>query len=171
MKLERPKFYLPLYFCAMAVKDLRDFVQKLEDAGELVRIKEYVNPYLEIAEITDRVSKTEGQNKALLFENTGKDFPLLINMMGSEKRMAMALGVDKIDDARKEIEALMADLMAPKQGIMNQLQMLPKLGKLASWMPKLVNTKMQLANKLFNQNQILRNCLYLPAGLLMEALF
>ncbi len=125
----------------MARKNLNEFIQQLDDAGELIRIKEYVNPHLEISEITDRISKTPNQNKALLFENTGTDFPVLINMMGSEKRMAMALGTETIDDARVEIEQLMGDLMTPKDGIMNKLQMLPKLGQLASWMPKTVRKR------------------------------
>jgi len=125
----------------MARKNLEEFIQELEAADELVRIKTYVDPILEIAEITDRVSKTPAQNKALLFENTGTDFPVLINMMGSETRMAMALGRESIDDARVDIEELMGDLMTPKSGMLNKLQMLPKLGKLASWMPKVSNKK------------------------------
>ena len=125
----------------MAVKNLQEFVDKLEAAGELIRIKEFVDPHLEIAEITDRVSKHPKYNKALLFENTGKDFPVLMNMMGSEKRMAMALGVDEIDDARKDIESLFQDLMAPKDGIIDKLKALPKLGKMAGWMPKIVNKR------------------------------
>ena len=61
----------------MAYKSLAHFIQVLEQSGELVRIKEYVNPHLEITEVTDRISKQYGP--ALLFENTGYDFPLLIN--------------------------------------------------------------------------------------------
>ena len=125
----------------MAVKNLQEFVDLLDKAGELIRIKEFVDPELEIAEITDRVSKYEPLNKALLFENTGTDYPVLMNMMGSEKRMAMALGVNEIDDARKDIEQLFADLMAPKDGLLDKLKTLPKLGKMANWMPKVVNTK------------------------------
>ncbi len=76
----------------MAYKNLQQFIDTLEKAGELVRIKTYVNPKLEMAEITDRVSKEPGGGKALLFENTGYDFPVLMNAYGSEKRMCMALG-------------------------------------------------------------------------------
>ncbi len=77
----------------MAYKNLQHFIETLEKEGELIRIKEYVNPKLEIAEITDRISKTPGGGKALLFENTGYDFPVLMNAYGSEKRMCLALGV------------------------------------------------------------------------------
>jgi len=79
----------------MAYKSLNAFIETLEHEGELVRIKTFVDPILEIAEITDRISKTPDRNKALLFENTGTDFPLLINAFGSERRMALAIGVDQ----------------------------------------------------------------------------
>ncbi len=122
----------------MAYKSLRHFIQTLDEAGELIRIKEYVDPVLEIAEITDRVSKTPAQNKALLFENTGTEFPVLINSMGSEGRMAMAMGVEKLDDVAAEIEGLFKLLTGPKNGLLEKLSMLPKLGQFASWMPKVV---------------------------------
>jgi len=67
----------------MAYKSLQHFIKTLEEQGELVRISEYVSPHLEIAEITDRISKSKG--KALLFENNGTKFPLLINAFGSER--------------------------------------------------------------------------------------
>lgn len=124
----------------MAYKSLTEFITALDKAGELVRIKEFVDPVLEIAEITDRVSKTPDRNKALLFENTGTEFPLLINSMGNEKRMCMALGVNELDDVAKEIENLLKKMSAPKNGLIEKLAMLPQLGKFASWMPK-VTTK------------------------------
>ncbi|PQJ10569.1 menaquinone biosynthesis decarboxylase [Flavipsychrobacter stenotrophus] len=125
----------------MAYKSLREFIDTLEKAGELIRIKEYVNPELDIAEITDRISKTPDRNKALLFENTGTEFPLLINSMGSEKRMCIALGVNHLDDSMHEIEDLFKMMSAPKNGILEKLAMLPQLGKFASWMPKVVKGK------------------------------
>jgi 4-hydroxy-3-polyprenylbenzoate decarboxylase len=118
-------------------RNTQHWIKTLEEAGELVRIREYVNPHLEIPEITDRVSKATGDgNKALLFENTGTAFPLLINSMGSEKRMAMALGVEKLDDVGKQIEELLKQLMKPKDSITEKLKMLPTLSAISSWMPK-----------------------------------
>ena len=73
----------------------------MEAAGELQRITTKVDPRFEITEITDRISKSEGGGKALLFENTGTDYPVLMNMMGSDKRMAMALGVEDLSDISK----------------------------------------------------------------------
>ena len=123
----------------MAYKNLQHFVDTLEQAGELVRIKTFVDPKLEIAEITDRVSKTDGP--ALLFENTGTEFPVLINSMGSQRRMCMALGVENLDDIKNEIETLFKDLAGPKEGLLDKLKMLPQLGRVASWMPKLSNRR------------------------------
>lgn len=122
----------------MAYKSLSAFIEALDRAGELVRIKTFVDPVLEIAEITDRVSKTPDRNKALLFENTGTDFPLLINGMGSEKRMCMALGVNELDDVARDIEDLFKMIASPKNGLLEKLAMLPQLGKFAGWMPKVV---------------------------------
>lgn len=126
-------------FAPMAYKSLRAFIDALEKAGELVRIKTFVDPVLEIAEITDRVSKTPDRNKALLFENTGTDFPLLINSMGSDRRMCMALGVNHLDEAMNEVDGLLKKMSTPKNGIIEKLAMLPELGKFASYMPKVVS--------------------------------
>lgn len=123
----------------MAFKNLQEFVDLLELSGELVRIKEFVDPKLEITEIADRISKQYGP--ALLFENTGYDFPVLINSMGTEKRMAMALGVDKLDDIGHEIEGLFKTLTGPKNSIFEKLKVLPQLGEIASWMPKNISGK------------------------------
>src|SRR5256886_11327400 len=120
-------------------RNTRHWITTLEEAGELVRIKEYVNPELEIAEITDRISKHNGP--ALLFENTGTDFPLLINSMGSEKRMAMALGVKDLNEVGHEIEKLFYQFTGPKESILDKLKLLPTLGAISSWMPKIISGK------------------------------
>ncbi len=125
----------------MAFKNLKQFIDLLEKEGELVRIKEYVNPHLEISEITDRISKTPGGGMALLFENTGYQFPVLMNAYGSEKRMCLALGVSQLDDVAKEIESLFQLLASPKENIIDKLKLLPKLGQFASWMPKVRSGK------------------------------
>lgn len=125
----------------MAYKNQQQFIDALEKAGELVRIKTYVNPKLEMAEITDRMSKEPGGGKAILFENTGYDFPVLMNAYGSEKRMCMALGVNHLDDTAKEIENLFKMLASPKESILDKLKLLPKLGQFASWMPKVKSGK------------------------------
>ncbi|HEY8690686.1 MAG TPA: menaquinone biosynthesis decarboxylase [Chitinophagaceae bacterium] len=125
----------------MAYRNQQEFITALEKEGELVRIKTYVDPKLEIAEITDRISKSGNGGKALLFENTGYDFPVLMNAYGSEKRMCMALGVKHLNDVAKEIENLFKLLSSPKENILDKLKLLPQLGKFASWMPKVKSGK------------------------------
>ncbi|MCS7284809.1 MAG: UbiD family decarboxylase, partial [Hydrogenobacter thermophilus] len=79
----------------MPYTDLREFLKTLEREGELARIKEPLSPILEISEVTDRVSKTPGGGKALLFEKVeGYSVPVLTNMLGSEKRIKLALGYE-----------------------------------------------------------------------------
>lgn len=116
---------------------LREFVAKLEAAGELKRISTEVDTHFEITEITDRVSKMEGGGKALLFENVrGSKYPVLMNMMGSDRRMAMALGVDNLDDISKRIDKLLKEAMSPKNTLMDKLRMLPLLQDVAKWFPR-----------------------------------
>ena len=117
----------------MSYLNLQAFIQSLEQAGELIRIKDYVSPHLQITEIADRMSKHNG--KALLFENNGTRFPLLINSMGTEKRMCMALGVQTLDDTAGQIEELMAGLMTPRDSFFSKLALLPTLAEVAKFMP------------------------------------
>lgn len=107
----------------------------MEAAGELRRITCKVDTQYEICEITDRISKCEGGGKALLFENTGTDYPVLMNMMGSDRRMAMALGVDSLDDITRRIETLVEGVMSPKSSLWEKLQVLPLLKDVAKWFP------------------------------------
>jgi len=120
----------------MAYQGLRDFVSALEQAGELKRIFEPVSAELEITEITDRISKAKGP--ALLFEKVeGHSTPLLINAFGSNKRMAMALGVDDIEEIAAELEGLVQ--MPLPTGIVEKLKMIPKVARFAKYPPKIVS--------------------------------
>ena len=121
----------------MAFQGIREYIELLEQKGELIRIEQYVNPVLEIPEIVDRVSKSPEGGKALLFENTGTDFPVLINAFGSNNRMALALGADNLNAIGDEIESLFKKLVSPKAGLMEKLRMLPMLGQISSWMPEI----------------------------------
>ena len=91
----------------MAYKDIREFMAALEGRGLLKRIKAEVDPYLEICEITDRVSKEKGaKNVALYFENVkGSSFPVLTNALGSMERMAMGLGAGSLDEIGARVRA------------------------------------------------------------------
>ncbi len=125
----------------MNFEGLKGFIEILEKKGELIRIKSFVNPELEITEITDRFSKQLGGGKALLFENTGTDFSLLINALGSEKRIALAFRRNSVFELEKEIESLFKDFMQPKDNIWDKLKMLPQLKKVSEWMPKKIKGK------------------------------
>jgi 4-hydroxy-3-polyprenylbenzoate decarboxylase len=92
----------------MAYDSLRDFVARLDAAGELKRIAAEIDPVLEITGIADREMKSPGGGKALLFEKCrGAKFPLLINAFGSTKRMALALGVDDVEGIARDLETIM----------------------------------------------------------------
>ena len=117
-------------------KNLREYIARLEREGELVRVKTPVSTRFEIAEITDRVVKSEGSGKALLFENTGTEFPVITNMMGSSRRIAMALGVESLDDIGDRISALLGDALSPKSSLWEKMRMLPLLADVAKWFPQ-----------------------------------
>jgi 4-hydroxy-3-polyprenylbenzoate decarboxylase len=120
----------------MAYDGLSAFVRVLEREGELVRIGRECDPYLEIAEIADRTMKAGGP--ALLFERPkGSAHPLLINAFGSERRMAMALGVADLEDHAKAIEELVKT-KAPSSA-RELAAMAGKLPQLASAVPKKVS--------------------------------
>ena len=116
---------------------LRKYIEALDRAGELIRIGARVSTAYEIAEITDRMAKSPDGGKALLFENTGSVFPVATNLMGSERRMAMALGVERLDDLTARIDALVKQAVSPKNGLADKLRMLPLLGEVAQWFPRL----------------------------------
>jgi 4-hydroxy-3-polyprenylbenzoate decarboxylase len=117
----------------MAYTGLAGFIKELAKKDELRIIKSFISPELEITEITDRVTKSGG--KALLFENTGTDFPLLINAFGSDIRMAMAIGGANLDDTSKEIDELFENLSDTKGSVFKKLSKLPSLIHLAGIMP------------------------------------
>src|SRR5690606_22060479 len=92
-------------------KDLRDFISTLEQSGELKRIKVPVDPYLEITEICDRTLRAQGP--ALLFENPkGYSMPLLGNLFGTPKRVALAMGQSDVA-ALRDVGKLLAFLKEP----------------------------------------------------------
>jgi 4-hydroxy-3-polyprenylbenzoate decarboxylase len=117
------------------LKDLRDWIALLEREGELVRVSAEVDPDLEITEIVDRTVKAGGP--ALLFEHPkNSEHPLLINQFGTERRMCLAFGVERLDD----IAAKVADVleMQPPEGLMEKVRGLQKLKSVADSRPKTV---------------------------------
>lgn len=125
----------------MAFTDLREFIRALDERGWLKRIQQEVDCELEITEITDRVSKMSGdKNVALLFENVkGYDMPVLMNAFGSMERMALAFGVDKIDDVADEIQEIFKLPYISLQNKMDLLKIIPT-AKRAINFPKYVKS-------------------------------
>lgn len=121
----------------MAYRDLRDFVSRLEKEGELKRISAEVDPVLEITEITDRVTKAGGP--ALLFERPkGSRVPVVINLLGSERRVNLALEVENLEEVANRVRSFL-DVQTP-QGFLDKVKMLPKLAELGSFFPKTVRS-------------------------------
>jgi 4-hydroxy-3-polyprenylbenzoate decarboxylase len=120
-------------------KNLGEFVTELEKLGELRRIKAQVDPELEITEIADRVMKSPGGGPALLFEQVkGSSLPLLINTLGSRRRMTLALGVEDFSEVAERIRDLLAaQVPATWWG---KVKKLPELAQLAGFAPKVVRS-------------------------------
>jgi 4-hydroxy-3-polyprenylbenzoate decarboxylase len=130
----------------VAYDDLRQWIKALNKAGELKRIREEVDPILDMAEIADRASKTAKRGgspggPALLFENV-KGYPgssVLMNQFGSDRRMKMALEVDFLDEISDRIRAFM-DIKSP-EGFLEKFKMLPMIAEVGKFFPKTVAAK------------------------------
>jgi 4-hydroxy-3-polyprenylbenzoate decarboxylase len=124
----------------MQYQDLRDFISQLERAGELKRIAVEVDPRLEMTEIADRVLRAGGP--ALLFERPkGGNMPVLANLFGTVKRVALGMGTD--DPAKlREIGKLLAYLKEPEppKGLRDAWDKLPVLRQVLNMAPKEVRS-------------------------------
>jgi 4-hydroxy-3-polyprenylbenzoate decarboxylase len=123
----------------MKYKDLRDFIADLERRGELKRIPTPVDPHLEVTEICDRVLRAGGP--ALLFENPkGSQIPLLANLFGTEKRVALGMGQEEVN-ALREVGELLAYLRQPDppKGLRDAWEKAPVLKQVLNMAPKSIN--------------------------------
>ena len=122
----------------MKYTDLRDFIQKLESIGELKRINHLVDPYLEITEICDRTLKMGGP--ALLFENVrGSNVPVLANLFGTPRRVALGMGEEAVECLRN-VGELLAFLKEPEppKGMKDAWEKMPVFKQVLNMAPKLV---------------------------------
>lgn len=122
----------------MKFKDLRDFVQQLEQRGELKRIQVPISPVLEMTEICDRTLRAKGP--ALLFENpVGYDIPVLGNLFGTPERVALGMGAEAVSELR-EIGKLLAFLKEPEppKGLKDAWSKLPIFRKIIAMAPKVL---------------------------------
>ena len=119
----------------MGIRDLRDWISLLEREGELFRVTAEVDPDLEVTEIVDRTVKAGGP--ALLFENPrGARHPLLINQFGTERRMCLAFGVERLDDVARRLSDVLE--LQPPAGLMEKVRGLQKLKSIADSVPQSV---------------------------------
>jgi 4-hydroxy-3-polyprenylbenzoate decarboxylase len=117
--------------------DLRDWIARLEQEGELVEIDAEVDPYLEATEIVDRTVKAGGP--ALLFRNPkGSSHPLLINQFGTERRMCLAFGEPTLDAVARRLEDVLE--LQPPAGLVEKVKGLGKLKRIADSVPKVVRS-------------------------------
>ena len=122
----------------MQYKDLRDFIDALEQQGQLKRISAEIDPVLEMTEIADRTLRSGGP--ALLFENPkGFDTPVLANLFGTPERVAMGMGQDSVEDLR-EVGKLLAFLKEPEppRGMKDAWEKLPIFKQVMNMAPKVV---------------------------------
>src|SRR5919112_728354 len=118
-------------------RDLREWIALLEREGELVRVSAEVDPDLEVTEIVDRAVKAGGP--ALLFEKPkGSEHPLLVNQFGTERRMCLALGVERLDDAGAKLAEVLE--MQPPEGLVEKVRGLQKLKSIADSRPRTVRS-------------------------------
>ncbi len=123
----------------MKYDDLRDFIQQLEKMGELKRIKQPIDATLEVTEISDRTLRAKGP--ALLFENVkGSKYPLLANLFGTPKRVALGMGKEDVG-ALREVGKLLAYLKEPDppKGMKDAWQKLPIFKQVLNMSPKIVS--------------------------------
>src|SRR2546422_7679361 len=129
----------------MALDSLRDFLGAIDARGELVRVEHPVSVDKEITEIADRCMKSPGGGPALLFERptllsgAPARSPVAVNLFGSEKRMALALGVDCLDEIGERIATLL-NVKVP-DSLLGKLAMLPQLAEVAKYPPKAIGGK------------------------------
>jgi 4-hydroxy-3-polyprenylbenzoate decarboxylase len=121
----------------MAFEDLRHFLRELESRGDLLRVREEVDPRLEITELLDRAVKEDGP--ALLFERVkGHGIPVAGNLLGAHRRMLLALGLSSYDEMDRRIEAFFD--LKPPESLLDKIRMVPQLAELASYLPKTVRS-------------------------------
>jgi 4-hydroxy-3-polyprenylbenzoate decarboxylase len=124
----------------VSLDSLGQFIDAIDETGELARIGHPVAAKLELAEIADRVMKQRGGGRALLFENVTLDdgtrsaYPVAINLFGSMKRMSLALGVEDLDQIGARITKLL-DLKVP-EGFVAKLSLIPRLLEMAKFPPR-----------------------------------
>jgi len=123
----------------MSFKNLQNFIEYLENKGDLLRISTEVSTELEISAITDRTIKSNGP--ALMFENVkGYDHPVVTNLFGSHQRMAWGLGIENSDELTQKVESVLNIAKTPPSSMIDKLRTLKDLVSLARTQPKIISS-------------------------------
>ena len=123
----------------MSCKNLQNFIEYLENKGDLLRISTEVSTELEISAITDRTIKSNGP--ALMFENVkGYDHPVVTNLFGSHQRMAWGLGIENSDELTQKVESVLNIAKTPPSSMIDKLRTLKDLVSLARAQPKIISS-------------------------------
>ncbi len=120
---------------------LNDYLDFLESKGELIRIKEFTDPIYDITKITDIESKKDGGGKALLFENTGTEYCVATNIMGSNSRILYGLGLnyqkgESWECIHNRIDDLFSEITKARMSFGDKIKILPTISKASKWFPK-----------------------------------
>lgn len=114
-----------------------DFLKKLRQKDELLTVNRFIEPNLEIAEITDRQASLPGGGKALLFNNTGTDFPVISNIFSSENRILMAFDMESTDEIYTRISGFYKAIAQNQAG--NRFLRKPPFSEITQYAPKTGN--------------------------------
>jgi len=137
----------------MICENLQEFVALLERNNELIRVKVSVNPYLEITEITERMAKSPGGGKALLFEKVqGSDFSVLTNAFGSKKRLFLAFGGQTPDEIGKRLAQLLR--RRPPETLLEKWQMLKAARGVNQFIPRKKTKRVPCQEIVLKENEV-----------------
>jgi 4-hydroxy-3-polyprenylbenzoate decarboxylase len=142
----------------MALDNLRAFIGAIDAAGDLRRVGQPVSAALEITEVADRVMKSPGGGPALLFERPtlvhggASPYPVAVNLFGSERRMALALGVERLDEVGERI-AEMLNIKVP-EGLLAKLALLPRLAEMTKFPPRLSGSRPPCQETVIRENDV-----------------
>lgn len=145
-----------LFMARKRFDGLASFVDYLREEDQLIEINVFVDPELEITEFADRVMKMPEGGKALLFNNTGTGFQLLINAYGSEQRILDVMRLESYDEFNAKVSSFLKQITAPPKGLTQKLSVLSALRKVAGVFPKNISRKGKCQEVVMDQPDLAR---------------
>ncbi len=135
----------------MQFDGLKQFVEILKRYGQVVEIETFVDPVLEISEITDRITKQPYGGKVLLFKNTGTNFPVVTNLFGSEFRLALALRHNNLSQIGQNLDLIFKFALKPRRSFLQKLSALSKLKRFGAILPIYKSSKGKCQEVVYRQ--------------------